>query len=207
MPASSPKRPHPFEIVKISHFGTEKVNDDVVGVDQHPVGGRQAPRSARCLPNRSLIRSASLFAIDATCRVERPEAITIWSAMFDLPASGMETTSTAWSSSSDWSTSGGGLRRRSSDGRSAAVSVGRSGKWSPGEVGSATLARTDPGRWFGDASWGRAREGGWRTSDRAAGEAEKSPVHSTPSTCFAWLEGRTNLRSQPIARAAWAARS
>ena len=41
-----------------------------------------------------MILSASLVAIDATCRVERPDAITIWSAMFDLPASGMDTTST-----------------------------------------------------------------------------------------------------------------
>src|SRR4051812_44734266 len=29
--------PHSFQIVKISHFGTEYVHDHVVGVDQHPV--------------------------------------------------------------------------------------------------------------------------------------------------------------------------
>ena len=37
----------------------------------------------------------------ATWRVERPLAITIWSAIDDLPASGIDTISTAWSSSSD----------------------------------------------------------------------------------------------------------
>src|SRR6059058_4191929 len=32
------KRPHSFQIVKISHFGTENMDDDVVRIDQHPVG-------------------------------------------------------------------------------------------------------------------------------------------------------------------------
>src|SRR6476661_10459059 len=35
------KRPHSFQIVKISHFGTKDVNDYIVRVDQHPVGGRE----------------------------------------------------------------------------------------------------------------------------------------------------------------------
>ena len=35
------KRPHSFQIVKISHFGTEYVDDYVVGVDQYPVGRRK----------------------------------------------------------------------------------------------------------------------------------------------------------------------
>src|SRR5689334_6242000 len=35
------KRPHSFQIVKISHFGTEYVHDHVVGIDQHPVCGRE----------------------------------------------------------------------------------------------------------------------------------------------------------------------
>src|SRR5690606_35771558 len=37
-----------------------------------------------------------------TCRVERPEAMTMWSAKLDLPSSGMVTRSCAWSASS-WS--------------------------------------------------------------------------------------------------------
>src|SRR3954453_5389305 len=36
------KCPHSFQIVKISHFGTEYVHDYVVGVDQHPVGSWKA---------------------------------------------------------------------------------------------------------------------------------------------------------------------
>ena len=36
------ERPHSFQIVKISHFGTEQMDDHVVGVDQHPVGRGQA---------------------------------------------------------------------------------------------------------------------------------------------------------------------
>src|ERR1051326_1192937 len=35
------KRPHSFQIVKISHFGTENMDDHVVRIDQHPVGGRK----------------------------------------------------------------------------------------------------------------------------------------------------------------------
>jgi hypothetical protein len=42
-----------------------------------------------------LIFSASLAAIEATWRVERPEATTMKSAMLLLPASGIETVSTA----------------------------------------------------------------------------------------------------------------
>ena len=76
-----------------------------------------------------LIRSASFVAIAATWRVERPEAITMWSAMLDLPSSGIETTSCAWSSSSEWRTSacsgfaavgwGCGHVRQGDDGRRA----------------------------------------------------------------------------------------
>src|SRR5437868_14384150 len=35
------KRPHSFQIVKISHFGTENVHDHVVRIDEHPVGCRK----------------------------------------------------------------------------------------------------------------------------------------------------------------------
>ena len=107
-------------------------------ISTQSAAGRPSIRTT--VPNRSLILSASLVAIDATWRVERPEAITIWSAMFDLPASGMETTSTAWSSSSDWRTSAWSVfdvdrlrpwRRRSQSGRSV--------KWSPGDSGMPTL--------------------------------------------------------------------
>src|SRR3546814_10116668 len=34
--------PHPFEIVEAAHFGAEQVDDDVTGVDQHPIRGRQS---------------------------------------------------------------------------------------------------------------------------------------------------------------------
>ena len=35
------ERPHPFEVVEAAHFGAEDVDDDVIGVDQHPIGHRQ----------------------------------------------------------------------------------------------------------------------------------------------------------------------
>ena len=41
-PALVAERPHPLEIVEAAHFGAEQVDDDVAGVDQHPVGGGQA---------------------------------------------------------------------------------------------------------------------------------------------------------------------
>src|SRR3569623_3635016 len=42
------ERPHPLEIVEAAHLGAEQVDDAVAGIDQHPVGGRQAldPRRA-----------------------------------------------------------------------------------------------------------------------------------------------------------------
>ena len=34
--------PHPLEVVEAAHFRPEQVDDHIAGVDQHPVGGRQA---------------------------------------------------------------------------------------------------------------------------------------------------------------------
>ena len=36
------KRPHSFQIVKISDFGAENMHDYVVRIDEHPVGGRKS---------------------------------------------------------------------------------------------------------------------------------------------------------------------
>src|SRR5438876_9219156 len=47
------KRPHSFQIVKISHFGTENVDDHIVRIDQHPVGGRE-PFDSNVLPKSLL---------------------------------------------------------------------------------------------------------------------------------------------------------
>src|SRR5437763_3073076 len=47
------KRPHSFQIVKISHFRTENVNDDIVGIDEHPVRGRKPFDSD--VPSKSLL--------------------------------------------------------------------------------------------------------------------------------------------------------
>ena len=57
--------------------------------------GKSTKRFRHVAEKRWLMRSASLEAIDATCRVDRPLAITIWSAIDDLPASGIEMVSTA----------------------------------------------------------------------------------------------------------------
>ena len=36
------KAPHPFKVVEAAHFGPEQVHDNIFGIDQHPVGRRQA---------------------------------------------------------------------------------------------------------------------------------------------------------------------
>ncbi len=84
--------------------------------------GRPSIRTER--PNSALIFSASFIAIEATCRVERPLAITMKSAIEDLPASGIEIVSHAWSSSSD-----ARIRRCS-----ASTSAGSDGRGDCGEV-------------------------------------------------------------------------
>src|SRR5215203_5831955 len=84
------KRPHSFQIVKISYFGTENVNDHVVGIDQHPVCRGQAFDSHD--PSKSLLDLfRELNRHRRNLSGERPEAITMWSAMLDFPARGMET--------------------------------------------------------------------------------------------------------------------
>ena len=70
------ERPHPLEIVEAAHFRAEQVDDDVVGVDQHPVGDRQA-LDADAAAELALDPLGELLAMEATWRVERPEAITI----------------------------------------------------------------------------------------------------------------------------------
>ncbi len=53
------------------------------------------PSTRGLRPVSALIFSTSLAAIELTCRLERPDATTIWSAIEDLPASGIDTVSTA----------------------------------------------------------------------------------------------------------------
>jgi hypothetical protein len=52
-------------------------------------------------------------------------------------------------------------------------------------------------RGFGGASWGQARAGSWTMSDRAAGEAAKSPVHSNPSNVSPGCEGGRTVAASP----------
>ncbi len=69
--------PHPLEVVEAAHFGAEQVHDHVAGIDQHPVGRPEAFDTGVDRGASRLSRSASFCAIDATCRVERPEAMTM----------------------------------------------------------------------------------------------------------------------------------
>ena len=202
------KRPHSFQIVKISHFGTENVDDHVVGVDQHPVGGRQPldpddpakslldlvgklNRHRRDLPGRApggdhhMVGDVRLAGerdghdLLRLIVVERLKDEIV--EVFDVD--GLAAAAPAASQR---------------DVRSRGLLANRGTAETPGtrvrggdrryQLGScARMAVAEVG------SGGRRRK--------------RSPVHSTPSSASAWLEGWTNRCSQPIARAAWAAKS
>ena len=105
------RRPDALEIVELAHFRPEDVDDDVAGIDQHPVGIRQAFDAH--------FRRAGFLELAArrgrraptTWRAERPEATIIASAIGDFPASGMLRMFSALSSSSCCATRRGKLER------------------------------------------------------------------------------------------------
>ena len=83
-------RPHLLDVVELAHFGAEDVDDDVAGIDQNPVDGGRP--SIRGLPKPASRRSlTSWSAMAPTCRFERPEVTTMWSASDDLPVMSMAT--------------------------------------------------------------------------------------------------------------------
>ena len=96
------------------------------------------------------------------------------------------------------------------DGRrpAAAVSAGCSVKGSPGEQGQAeTLRARERAIAIGDASVGSCAR--MAVADVGSGGRRRKKIAGALQSVqlLAWLEGWTNLPSQPIARAAWAAES
>src|SRR6185503_21338764 len=86
----------------------------------------------------------------------------------------------------DWSTAiGGGLSGTFGQGVSWMTAAGR-------DAASAKHADAT----FG-ASWECARGWRWPTSDRAAGEAARSPVHSTPSSDSPGLKAGQTFEASP----------
>jgi hypothetical protein len=74
------------------------VDDDVPGIDQHPVAGRESldPDSAEAAVLEAWI---SRSAIEPTCLFERPDVMIMVSAMDVLPTRSISTVSSAFMSS------------------------------------------------------------------------------------------------------------
>src|ERR1041385_4321104 len=63
------KRPHSFQIVKISHFGTENMDDHIVRIDEHPVGRRKPfDSNASSESLLDLVRKLNRHRRDLPCR-------------------------------------------------------------------------------------------------------------------------------------------
>ena len=91
-------QPHLLDIVESPDFRPEDVDDDIAGVDQHPIAVLEAFDAEIAAP-ASLRSPISRSAIAPTWRCERPEATIMKSASGDFPVMSMETGSSALASS------------------------------------------------------------------------------------------------------------
>ena len=69
--------PHLLDVVEGADFRPEDVDDDVAGIDQHPIAVRAGLRRGCRAPPASFRSSTSRSAMAPTCRCERPEATTM----------------------------------------------------------------------------------------------------------------------------------
>jgi hypothetical protein len=65
------RRPHFFNVVEGADFRAEHVNDDVAGIDQHPVSGLETFSAGVSEPLRRCSQIAE------TCLFDRPETTTM----------------------------------------------------------------------------------------------------------------------------------
>jgi hypothetical protein len=169
------KRPHSFQIVKISHFGTEYVHDYVVSVDEHPVSSRKSFDSN--VPSKSLfdlVGKLNGHRRNLSRRAARGDHHMIGDARFSSERNGHDLQGLVV------------IERLKNelveifdiDGSAAAFSGAGTFNWMFGQgvswrrLAGRDGARAEPRAAIGDTSGGFAREWRLRRSDRAAGEGK-----------------------------------
>ena len=70
------RHPQLFKLIEFPNFGAEDMDNDIIGVDQHPVAGILA-LDPGVRPVACFMRSASFSAMAPTWRALRPDAITM----------------------------------------------------------------------------------------------------------------------------------